>query len=82
VPLEGVADALPYLQEAAFLTNNDTVVFLHIGDTSLKTDRTREAVATLRRGLEKDPGNRDLAVRMDASPAQATDAHVRSAPKS
>ena len=71
---------LPYLQEAAFLTNNDTVVLHYVGDTHLTQDRRRDAIATRRRALKKDPGNRDLAAWMNAAPAQATDAYLRSAP--
>lgn len=78
--LDRAGDALPYLQDAALLTNNDPVVLQHLGDTYLKLDRRRDAIATYRRALEKDPGNRDLAARMDAALAQATDAHLRSAP--
>ncbi|MCE0497654.1 MAG: tetratricopeptide repeat protein [Methylacidiphilales bacterium] len=78
--LNRTADALPYLQEAALLTNNDPVVLQHLGDTYLKLDRRRDAIATWRRALEQDPGNRDLAARIDAALAQATDAHLRYAP--
>ena len=78
--LDRIADALPYLQEAALLTNNDPVVLQHLGDTYLKRDRRRDEIATWRRALEQDPGNRDLAARIDAALAQANDAHLRSAP--
>ena len=56
------------------------VVLQHFGDTNLKLDRRRDAIVTWRRALEQDPGNCDLAARIDAAPAQATDAHLRSAP--
>ena len=73
-------DALPYLQRAAFMTNNDPVVLQHIGDAYLKLGLRREAVATWTRALEKDPRNGDLANRIDAALAQAKNAHLRSAP--
>jgi len=73
-------DALPYLQRAAFLTNNDPVVLQHLGDTYLKLGLRSEAIATWRHALEKDPRNGDLANRIDAALAQAKNAHDRSAP--
>jgi tetratricopeptide (TPR) repeat protein len=73
-------DALPYLQRAAFMTNNDPVVLQHIGDAYLKLGLRREAVATWTRALEKDPRNGDLANRIDTALAQAKNAHLRSAP--
>jgi tetratricopeptide (TPR) repeat protein len=73
-------DALPYLQRAAFMTNNDPVVLQHIGDTYLKLGLRREAIATWTRALEKDPRNGDLANRIDAALAQAKNAQPRSAP--
>ncbi len=73
-------DALPYLQRAAILTNNDPVVLQHMGDTYLKLGRRSEAIATWRRALEKAPRNGDLANRIDAALAQAKNAHPRSAP--
>ena len=73
-------DALPYLQRAAIMTNNDPVVLQHVGDACLKLGLGREAVAAWTRALEKDPRNGDLANRMDAILAQAKNAHLRSAP--
>ncbi len=73
-------EALPYLQRAAILTNNDAVVLQHLGDAYLQLGRRRDAIATWRRALDHDPGNRDLAHRIDAALAQATHAHSRSAP--
>jgi predicted Zn-dependent protease len=73
-------DALPYLQRAAILTNNDPVVLQHLGDAYLKLGRPGEALEAWRRGLEKDPHNGDLAKRINAAPAQATNANSRSAP--
>ncbi|MCE0521921.1 MAG: tetratricopeptide repeat protein [Methylacidiphilales bacterium] len=73
-------DALPYLQRAAFMTNNDPVVLQHVGDAYLKLGLKREAIATWTRALEKDPGNGDLANRIDAAQAQAKNVHLRSAP--
>jgi tetratricopeptide (TPR) repeat protein len=75
-----VKDALPYLQRAAVLTNNDPVVLQHVGDAYLKIGMTREAIATWTRALEKDPHNGDLTSRIDAAQAQAKNAHSRSAP--
>ena len=75
-----VKDALPYLQRAAFMTNNDPVVLQHIGDAYLKLGLRREAITTWTRALEKDPRNGDLASRIDAAQAQAKNAHLRSAP--
>jgi tetratricopeptide (TPR) repeat protein len=73
-------DALPYLQRAAFMTNNDPVVLQHVGDAYLKLGLRREAIATWTRALEKDPRNGDLVNRIDAAQAQAKNAHPRSAP--
>jgi tetratricopeptide (TPR) repeat protein len=73
-------DALPYLQRAALLTNNDPVVLQHLGDAYLKLGRRSEALEAWRRGLEKDPHNGDLAKRINTAPAQATNANSRSAP--
>jgi len=73
-------EALPYLQRAALMTNNDPVVLQHAGDTYLKLGRKRDALAAWRSAQEKDPGNRDLANRIDAALAQANNAHLRSAP--
>lgn len=73
-------DALPYLQRAAFMTNNDPVVLQHVGDAYLKLGLRREAIATWTRALEKAPRNGDLANRIDAALAQAKNAHPRSAP--
>jgi tetratricopeptide (TPR) repeat protein len=73
-------DALPYLQRAALLTNNDPVVLQHVGDAYLKLGLRREAIATWTRALEKDPHNGDLANRIDAALAQAKNVHLRSAP--
>ena len=73
-------DALPYLQRAAILTNNDPVVLQHLGDTYLKLGLKSDAIAAWRHALEKDPRNGDLAGRIDAALAQANHAHTRSAP--
>jgi tetratricopeptide (TPR) repeat protein len=73
-------DALPYLQRAALMTNNDPVVLQHVGDAYLKLGLRREAIATWTRALEKDPQNGDLANRIDAAQAQAKNVHPRSAP--
>jgi tetratricopeptide (TPR) repeat protein len=75
-----IKEALPYLQRAALLTNNDPVVLQHLGDVYLKLGLERDAIVTWRRALKNDPGNRDLAGRIDAALAQANDAHLRYAP--
>jgi tetratricopeptide (TPR) repeat protein len=74
-------DALPYLQRAAFLTNNDPVVLQHVGDAYLKLGQRREAISAWSHALEKDPHNGDLANRIDAAQAQAKNAQLRSAPR-
>ena len=74
-------DALPYLQRAAILTNNDPVVLQHVGDTLLKLGRRSEAIAAWRQALGKDPTNHDLTSRIDAALAQANNAQPRSAPQ-
>ena len=73
-------DALPYLQRAAIMTNNDPVVLQHVGDAYSKLGLRREAIVAWARALEKDPHNGDLANRIDAALAQAKNAHLRSAP--
>ncbi len=72
-------DALPYLQRAAVMTNNDAVVLQHVGDAFLKLGHRREAIAAWRRALEKDPGNHDLTTRITAALAPANHAESRSA---
>jgi len=76
-----VKDSLVYLQRAAVMTNNDPVVLQHVGDAYLKLGLKREAIETWTRALEKDPHNGDLTSRIDAAQAQATNVHLRSAPK-
>ena len=75
-----VNDALPALQRAAVMTNNDPVVLQHLGDALAKLGRRHEALATWRGALEKDPSNHDLATRIAATLAQANHAYSRSAP--
>ncbi len=75
-----VKAALPYLQRAAIMTNNDPVVLQHLGDAWLQSGRRREAIATWRRALEKDPTNHDLTSRISAALAPATHAYSRYAP--
>ena len=75
-----INDALPYLQRAAVLTKNDPVVLQHVGDVLLQAGRRREAIATWRTALAKDPANRALITRIDAALAQANHAYSRSAP--
>ncbi len=76
-----IKDSLAYLQRAALMTNNDPVVLQHVGDAYLKLGLRREAIATWTRALEKDPHNGDLVSRIDAAQAQATNVHLRSAPR-
>jgi len=59
------ADALPVLQQAANLTNNDPSVCQHLGDAYLAQGRKSEALAAWRLGLKKDPANRDLIQRIE-----------------
>ena len=79
--MDQAKDSLPYLQRAAIMTNNDPVVLQHVGDAYLKLGLRREAIATWARALEKDPHNGDLTSRIDAAQAQATNVHLRSAPR-
>ena len=72
--------ALPYLQRAAVMTNNDPVVLQHLGDAWLQSGHRRDAIASWRRALEKDPTNHDLTSRISAALAPATHAYSRSAP--
>ncbi len=72
--------ALPYLQRAAILTNNDPVVLEHVGDAWSRLGHRHEALVAWRLALQKDPGNTALSIRINAAQAQATHAHLRSAP--
>ena len=78
--MDEAKEALPYLQRAAVLTNNDPVVLQHLGDTYLKLGLRTDAISAWRLGLQNDPRNGDLANRIDAALAQAKNAHTRSAP--
>jgi tetratricopeptide (TPR) repeat protein len=73
-------EALPYLQRAAVMTDNDPVVLQHVGETLLKLGHRHEALDAWRLGLKKDPANHDLATRILAVQAQANHAYPRSAP--
>ncbi len=73
-------EALPYLQRAAVMTDNDPVVLQHVGDALWKLGHRHEALDAWRLGLQKDPTNHDLATRIIAVQAQATHAYPRSAP--
>jgi tetratricopeptide (TPR) repeat protein len=73
-------EALPYLQRAAVMTDNDPVVLQHVGDALLKLGHRHEALDAWRLGLKKDPANHDLATRIIAVQAQANHAYPRSAP--
>ena len=74
-------DALPYLQRAAIMTNNDAVVLQHVGDACAKLGLRHEAFAAWTHALEKDPKNPDLVNRINAAEAQAKNAQLRSAPR-
>jgi tetratricopeptide (TPR) repeat protein len=72
--------ALPYLQRAAIMTNNDPVVLQHLGDALLKAGHRRQAITVWRHALAQDPTNHDLATRISTALAQAHHAYPRSAP--
>jgi tetratricopeptide (TPR) repeat protein len=72
--------ALPYLQRAAVLTDNDPVVLEHVGDAFLKLGHRHEALAAWRHALQKAPSDHRLATRIIAAQAQANHAYPRSAP--
>jgi tetratricopeptide (TPR) repeat protein len=74
------ADALPYLQQAANMTNNDPSVLQHLGDAYLGLDRKTEALASWRLGLQKDPDNHDLTHRIETNLAPANHVPTRPAP--
>jgi hypothetical protein len=71
---------IPALAEAPLLTNNIPVLLRAYAPSYLKQSRRRDAIAPWRRALENKPGNGDLAARIDAVPAQATNAYLRYAP--
>ena len=73
--------ALPYLQHAAVLTNNDAVVLEHVGDAWLRLGHRREAIAAWRLALKKSPSDHELITRIAADMAQANHAYSRSAPR-
>ena len=72
--------ALPYLQRAAILTNNDPVVLEHVGDAWLGLGHRHEALVAWRLALSKNPGNSALSTRITAAQAQANHVTLRSAP--
>jgi tetratricopeptide (TPR) repeat protein len=73
-------DALPYLQQAVKMTNNDPSVLQHLGDAYLGLDRKTEALTAWRLGLQKDPDNHELKHRIETTLASANHAPSRSAP--
>jgi tetratricopeptide (TPR) repeat protein len=73
-------DALPILQQAAKMTNNDPSVLQHLGDAYLAQGNTTEALATWRLALQKDPGNHDLNQRIQLNERLAQ--HASSSPAS
>jgi tetratricopeptide (TPR) repeat protein len=72
--------ALPVLQQAAKMTNNDPAVLQHLGDAYLAQGDTTEALATWRLALQKDPGNHDLNQRIQLNEPSAQ--HAFSSPAS
>ena len=72
--------ALPYLQQAANMTNNDPSVLQHLGDAYLELNRKTEALAAWRLGLQKDPTNPDLKHRIETNLANANHAPSLPAP--
>jgi tetratricopeptide (TPR) repeat protein len=74
------AAALPVLQRAAKMTNNDPSVLQHLGDAYLVVGRKSDALAAWRLALTKDPRNRDLTQRIETNRTPAP--HVTSRPAS
>jgi tetratricopeptide (TPR) repeat protein len=74
------AAALPVLQQAAKMTNNDPSVLQHLGDAYLARGQTTEALAAWRRALQKDPANPDLNQRIQLNERSAQ--HAFSSPAS
>ena len=72
--------ALPHLQRAAILTNNDPVVLEHVGDAWLRLGHRHEALVAWRLALAKNPANSALSTRITAVQAQANHVTLRSAP--
>ncbi len=73
-------NALPVLQQAANLTNNDPSVCQHLGDAYLAGGRRADALSAWRLGLKKDPTNRDLTNRITTNETSAQ--HAFSPPAS
>jgi tetratricopeptide (TPR) repeat protein len=74
------ADALPVLQRAAKMTNNDPSVLQHLGDAYVAVGRKSDALAAWRLALTKDPENRDLTQRIENNRTPAP--HVTPRPAS
>jgi tetratricopeptide (TPR) repeat protein len=73
------AEALPVLQQAAQLTNNDPSVLQHLGDAYVAVGRRSDALAAWRLALKKTPGNRDLIQRIETNRTSAPHAIPRPA---
>jgi tetratricopeptide (TPR) repeat protein len=65
------AAALPVLQQAAKMTNNDPSVLQHLGDAYVAQGQTTEALAAWRLGLQKEPANRELNQRIQLTERSA-----------
>ena len=74
------AVALPVLQQAAKMTNNDPSVLQHLGDAYLARGQTTEALTAWRLALQKDPANSDLNQRIQLNERSAQ--HAFSTPAS
>ena len=70
------ANALPVLQQAANLTNNEPSVCQHLGDAYLAGGQRYDALVAWRLGLKKDPANRDLTERITTNETSAQHASI------
>jgi tetratricopeptide (TPR) repeat protein len=61
------AKALPVLQQAAQLTENDPSVLQHLGDAYLAEGRKSDALGAWKLALGKDPQNHDLIQRIETN---------------
>jgi len=73
-------NALPVLQQAANLTNNDPSVCQHLGDAYLAGGRVADALGAWKLGLKQDPTNRELTQRIKTNETPAP--HASSTPAS
>ena len=72
--------ALPVLQQAAKMTDNEPSVCQHLGDAYLAGGRRSDALDTWKLGLKKDPTNRELTDRITTHEPSAQ--HASSLPAS